>query len=66
MCWKHLPAAVFWADQRFGAGRGQVTLGQVEGVSWETPFGFDAVQFGGAWCRSYAFYDEPLAEAVAS
>ncbi len=53
-------------NHRFGVGRGPVAIGQVEGSSCETPFAFDAVQFGGGWCISYAFYDEPLVEAVAS
>jgi len=66
VCWMHLPAAVFWADQRFGIGLGRVEVRHVEGISSERPVGFDAVQLGGQWCRFYDFSAEPPVEAVTS
>ena len=54
VCWQHLPAAVFWAGERFGHGRIQVRLDHVHGGSWEQPYRFDQVQLGDSWGAAYA------------
>ena len=53
VCWEHLPAAVFWAEQRFGPPQGEVRLGDVAGGSSQLPVRLEEVQLGGLWGASY-------------